>query len=236
MCLATALGVLVPGAATDAEPGRRCDTCRVPTSPISAVAFDLGGVLIDWDPRHLYRQLFADPADMEDFLRRICTADWHRAHDLGADIARSCEQLARQYPGYREMIMAWALRGEEMAAGQIDGTVEVLRELIAAGLPCYALSNMEPETFAVRRERFAFMSWFSDHVISGIEQVAKPDPAIFEILLRRNGLRPRSVIFVDDQPANVRAACDVGLTTIRFVSPEQLRRDMRAHGLPVAAP
>jgi 2-haloacid dehalogenase len=208
----------------------------MPGSPISAVAFDLGGVLIDWDPRHLYRQLFADPGEMELFLDRICTADWHRAHDLGADVTESCEQLARRYPAYREMIMAWALRGEEMAAGQIDGTVEVLRELIAAGLPCYALSNMEPDTFAVRRERFAFMSWFSDHVISGIELVAKPDQRIFEILLRRNHLRPDSVLFIDDQPANVRAASEVGLAAVQFASPEQLRRELRARGLAVAAP
>jgi 2-haloacid dehalogenase len=200
------------------------------------VAFDLGGVLIDWDPRHLYRQLFADQAEMELFLDRICTADWHRAHDLGADITESCEQLARRYPAYREMIMAWALRGEEMAAGQIDGTVEVLRELIAAGLPCYALSNMEPDTFAVRRERFAFMGLFSDHVISGIELVAKPDRRIFEILLQRNHLRPQSVLFIDDQPANVRAASEVGLAAIRFASPGQLRRDLRAHGLAVTVP
>ncbi|HEY2551887.1 MAG TPA: HAD family phosphatase [Streptosporangiaceae bacterium] len=208
----------------------------MPGSPISAVAFDLGGVLIDWDPRHLYRQLFADPAEMEFFLDRICTSQWHLAHDLGADITQSCEQLAWQYPVYREMIMAWALRGEEMAAGQIDGTVEVLRELIAAGLPCYALSNMEPDTFAVRRERFAFMAWFSDCVISGIELVAKPDPLIFQILLRRGGLQPQSVLFIDDQPANVRAAGEAGLTAIQFISPEQLRRDLRAHGLAVAAP
>lgn len=200
------------------------------------MAFDLGGVLIDWDPRHLYRQLFADPAEMEFFLDRICTSQWHQAHDLGADITQSCEQLARQYPDYQEMIMAWALRGEEMAAGQIDGTVAVLGELIATDLPCYALSNMEPDTFAIRRERFAFMGWFSDCVISGIEQVAKPDPRIFEILLRRSGLRPQSVLFVDDQPANVRAASEAGLAAIRFVSPEQLRVDLRAHGLAVAPP
>ena len=98
---------------------------------ITAVVFDLGGVLIDWDPRYLYRQLFTDPAEMEDFLTRICTPDWHHAHDLGEDIAESCRRLARRYPGHNDMIMVWAERCEEMAAGQFDEAVGVLR---AAGL------------------------------------------------------------------------------------------------------
>ena len=160
----------------------------MPGRPVDTVVFDLGGVLIDWDPRHLYRQLFADPAEMEDFLARVCTMDWHGAHDLGADAAESCRALAALHPGYAEMIIAWAERGEEMVAGQIDATVEVLADLKAAGIPCYALSNMEPDTFAIRRARYPFMGWFDGHVISGLEGVAKPDRRIFEILLHRHGL------------------------------------------------
>ena len=160
---------------------------------IEAVAFDLGGVLIDWDPRYVYRQLFADPADMEEFLASVCTGDWHRAHDLGADIAQSCAELAAAHPEHRDMIMVWADRGEEMAAGQFDDTVELLSELKASGMPCYALSNMEPDAFRLRRARFAFMDWFDGHVISGLEGVAKPDRRIFEILLDRHGLRPQAM-------------------------------------------
>ncbi len=145
--------------------------------PVDAVVFDLGGVLIDWDPRYLYRQLFADPAEMESFLARICTSDWHRAHDLGEDTNQSCRRLARLHPGQAEMIMAWAERGEEMVAGQFDPAVAVLGELRAAGIRCYALSNMEPDLFAIRRARFPFMEWFDGHVISGLEGMAKPDPA-----------------------------------------------------------
>jgi len=100
---------------------------------INAAVFDLGGVLIDWNPRHLYRSLFTDPAEMEEFLARVCTDDWHRQHDLGADIRQSCEQLAGQHGRYRDMIMAWADRGEEMAAGQFDQTVNILRMLKTAG-------------------------------------------------------------------------------------------------------
>jgi 2-haloacid dehalogenase len=193
---------------------------------VAAVVFDIGGVLLDWDPRHLYRQLFDDPDEMADFLARICTTDWHRAHDLGTDITRSCELLARDYPQYAPQIMAWAQRGEEMISGQIDGTVAVLAELRAAGLPCFALSNMEAETYPVRRDRFAFMRWFDGAVISGIEGVAKPDERIFEIMVSRHGLDPRRTVFIDDSPANVAAAREMGFLAIRFVSPEELRNEL----------
>lgn len=197
---------------------------------IEAVVFDLGGVLIDWDPRYVYRQMFADPGDMEAFLGSVCTSDWHRAHDLGADIRQSCEQLALRYPEHRDMIMVWAERGEEMVAGQFDDTVELLSELKASGMPCYALSNMEPDAFAVRRARFGFMQWFDAHVISGLEGVAKPDRRIFEILLHRHGLRPQATVFIDDQARNVDAARDLGLVAVHFSTAAQLRQDLQTLG------
>jgi 2-haloacid dehalogenase len=200
---------------------------------IDAVVFDLGGVLIDWNPRYLYRQLFDDPEEMSGFLARICTTDWHRAHDLGVDTTQSCERLARQHPRYADLIMAWAHRGEEMIRGQIDGTVEILAELRAAGTPCFALSNMEPDRYVLRRDRFAFMRWFDGAVISGIEGVAKPDRQIFEILLDRHDLDPGRTAFIDDSPGNVTAARDLGIEALRFVSPEDLRRDLRDLGLAV---
>jgi 2-haloacid dehalogenase len=195
---------------------------------IEAVVFDIGGVLLDWDPRYVYRQLFADPADMEEFLGSVCTQDWHRAHDLGADIPASCEQLALRYPEHRDMIMVWAERGEEMIAGQFDDTVELLSEVKASGMRCYALSNMEPGPFRARRARFAFMEWFDGHVISGLEGVAKPDRRIFEILLSRHGLRPQATVFIDDQPRNVDAARDLGLVALHFSSAAQLRDDLQS--------
>ena len=186
--------------------------------PVDAVVFDLGGVLIDWDPRYLYRQLFADPAEMENFLARVCTSEWHRAHDLGVDITESCRRLANLHPGQAEMIMAWAERGEEMVAGQFDETVSVLAELKSTGIRCYALSNMEPDRFAIRRARFPFLEWFDDHVISGLEGVAKPDPGIFEILLKRHGLEPPATVFIDDMPANVEAAGELGIVALHYTS------------------
>jgi 2-haloacid dehalogenase len=204
-----------------------------PPAAVDAVVFDLGGVLLDWDPRHLYRKLFEDPGQMADFLDRVCTMEWHRAHDLGASIQQTCQDLAREHPEHAALIMAWAERGEEMIAGQIDGTVEVLAELAAARVPCFVLSNMEAETFPLRRDRFPFMRHFAGYVVSGYEGVAKPDPAIFKLLLARHELAPARTVFIDDQPGNIAAAQELGVRGIRFADPGQLRADLRALGLPV---
>lgn len=206
-----------------AEPSRAVDT----------VVFDIGGVLLDWDPRYLYRKLIGDPDELADFLARICTSEWHYAHDLGVPILESCRELAREHPERAALILAWAERGEEMIAGQIDGTVEVLADLSRAGVRCLALSNMEAETFPPRRERFAFMRYFDGFVISGLEGVAKPDPAIIKLLLTRYQLDPARTAFIDDKPDNITMAKQAGLTTIRFADPGQLRGDLRALGLPV---
>jgi 2-haloacid dehalogenase len=214
----------------------RLDTGAVVGTKIDAVAFDLGGVLIDWDPRHLYRQLFCDPGEMESFLARICTPEWHRDHDLGVDITASCDRLAALHPGYREMIMAWAERGEEMAAGQCDQAVAVLAELKAAGTRCYALSNMEPQAFTARSARFPFMAWFDGHVISGLEGVAKPDPRIFQILLDRYRLAPEATVFLDDSPRNVQAARALGINAMHYTGAQELRQELRAFGIPGMAP
>jgi 2-haloacid dehalogenase len=212
------------------------DTGAVVGEGITAVAFDLGGVLIDWNPRHLYRQLFFDLNEMEDFLARICTPEWHREHDLGVDITASCQRLAMRHPGYRDMIMAWAERGEEMAAGQCDQVVRVLTEVKAAGIRCYTLSNMEPRAFAIRSTRFPFMTWFDGHVISGLEGVAKPDPRIFQILLDRYGLAPKATVFLDDSPRNVEAARALGINALHYTGAQQLRQELRALGIRGIAP
>ena len=203
----------------------------MPDAGIDAVVFDIGGVLLDWDPRHLYRKLFDNPAEMNEFLDRICTPRWHLSHDLGADIWESCRRLAAEHPGHREMIMAWAEHGEEMAAGQFDQTVAVLAELTAAGQHCYALSNMEPDTYVIRRERFGFMRMFDGCVISGIEQVAKPDPRIFRILLDRYQLDPATAVFIDDSPRNVEAARALGMHALVYRSAGCLRRELRSLGI-----
>ena len=198
---------------------------------VDAVVFDLGGVLIDWNPRHLYRQLFDDEAAMEDFLANICTLEWHVAHDLGQSTEESCAELALAHPEHASMIWAWAERTEDMIAGPIDDSVEILADLKAAGVPLYVLSNMEAETFPRRLERFDFLRWFDGHVISGLEGVVKPDPTIFRRLLRRFDLQPSRTLFIDDSAANVDAAAEIGINAVRFESSRQVRAHLGDAGL-----
>jgi 2-haloacid dehalogenase len=199
-------------------------TARAPqTSESDAVVFDLGGVLLDWNPRYLYRKLIDDEAEMERFLAEVCTLEWHAAHDRGVPMAASCAALAAAHPDHAELINAWSERSEEMIAGPIRGTVEILEELLQKGVRCYALTNMERETYPLRRERFPFMGWFAGTVVSSHEGVAKPDPEIFRRLVDRFGLAPERTVMIDDSPRNVDTAASLGMTAVRFTSPTALR-------------
>jgi 2-haloacid dehalogenase len=192
--------------------------------PIDAVVFDVGGVLLDWNPRHLYRKLFDDEDAMNSFLEQVCTLEWHEAHDRGVPVEESCAKLAASHPEHAELIWAWGRRSEEMIAGRIDGTVEILRALKGAGIRCYALTNMEAETFPRRLERFAFLRWFDGTVVSAFEGIAKPDLEIFQRLLDRFGLTPSATVMIDDSPRNLDAARSLGMVAVQFKSPGQLRR------------
>jgi 2-haloacid dehalogenase len=193
------------------------------TSETDAVVFDLGGVLLDWNPRYLYRKLFDDEAEMEMFLRDVCTMEWHAAHDRGVPLAQSCAALAASHPEHAELIRAWGERSEEMIAGPIQGTVEILEELLRTGVRCYALTNMERETYPLRLRRFPFMRWFAGTVVSSHEGVAKPDPEIFRRLLDRFGLDPAGTVMIDDSAPNIKTAASMGMVSVRFTSPTALR-------------
>jgi 2-haloacid dehalogenase len=194
--------------------------------------FDLGGVLLEWNPRHLYRKLFpGDEAAMEHFLANVCTKSWNEQQDVGRTFAEGTRELMPQHADKRHLIEAWAVRFGEMIAGPIVGTVDVLAELRARGVPLYALSNWSAETFPPQRERFQFLSWFDGIVVSGFERVMKPDPRIFRILLDRYTVAPESAVFIDDVAANALAATRLGIHGIHFRAPEQLRLDLAAVGL-----
>jgi 2-haloacid dehalogenase len=195
-----------------------------------AVVFDLGGVLIDWDPRHLYRKLLADDGAVEEFLATICTPEWNAELDRGRPFAEGVAELVERHPEHAAAIAAYHQRWPEMLGGEITGTVQILAELRAAGVPLYALTNWSAETFVLSRDRFEFLDWFDGLVVSGEERVIKPDPRIFRLLLDRFGLDPGATFFVDDSEANVAAARRVGLDAVRFTGPEQLRRELAARG------
>jgi 2-haloacid dehalogenase len=195
---------------------------------VNAVVFDVGGVLLDWDPRHLYRKLFADEAKMEWFLTEICTPAWHASHDRGVSTAASCAELAARHPQFSELIWAWSNRSEEMIGGVDAGSVDVLRAVRETGLPCYALTNMEAETYPLRLERFAVLGWFDGTIVSGREGIAKPEPAIFTRLLDRFRLTARTTLMIDDTKENLETASNLGIQTVLFRSSRQLRAELEA--------
>ncbi|HKO27798.1 MAG TPA: HAD family phosphatase [Solirubrobacteraceae bacterium] len=197
----------------------------------TAVVFDLGGVLLDWNPRLLYRKLFDDEAEMDWFLSEVCTMEWHHAHDLGVPPEQTIPPLVEAHPEYADHIWAWPRRSEEMVSGPIDESVEILRALKERGVPVYALTNMETWTYPHRLDRYPFLHWFDGAVVSGFEGVAKPDPRIFQLLLGRFGLVAHATLLIDDSPKNVAAARDVGMQAIQFESPARLRACLRDAGL-----
>ena len=192
----------------------------------TTVVFDLGGVLIDWDPRHLYRQLFDDPNEMEAFLAEVTTAEWNAHQDAGRPWAEAIEILVAEHPERRELIEAFHRRWPEMLAGEIPRTVDVLTALRATGIRLVALTNWSAETFPVARERFDFLAWFEGIVVSGEVGVNKPDPRIFEHLLERFGIEPAEALFIDDSPANIDTATALGFRAIRFTDAAALRREL----------
>ena len=198
---------------------------------VKAAVFDLGGVLIDWDPRYLYRRVLADEAAVEEFLATVCTPEWNAEQDRGRPFAEGVAELVERHPAQAAAIAAYHERWTEMLAGDIPGTVEVLAELRAAGVPLYALTNWSAETFGIARERFEFLGWFDGVVVSGEERLIKPDPRLFELLLDRFGLAAEATFYVDDTQANVAAAAALGFDAVRFRDPGRLRRDLAERGL-----
>jgi 2-haloacid dehalogenase len=193
----------------------------------SVVVFDVGGVLIDWDPRHLYRKLFlGDEPAMEHFLANVCTHEWNRCQDAGRSFAEGARLLRLDHPDEAEMIDAYGARFDEMMAGPISGSVKILAELRERGTPLYCLSNFSAETFPPALERFDFLRWFRGMVISGEVGVIKPDPRIYEILLGRFAIDPHRAVYIDDVAANVEAARRFGIYGIHFTTPVALRKEL----------
>ena len=196
------------------------------TAHRSVVVFDLGGVLIDWSPRYLYRKLFQHEADMEYFLANICTAQWNLQQDAGRSFAEACGALKLEHPDKADMIDAWFERFDEMMAGPITGTVDILAELRQREVPVYALSNWSAETFPVAQRRFEFLQWFRAIFLSAEVRLVKPDPRIFKYFCESLALRPEQVIYIDDLQHNVEAARTIGMHAIRFSDSASLRQEL----------
>lgn len=199
---------------------------------IDTIIFDLGGVLIDWDPRYLYKKIFGDEAAMDHFLNHVCTADWNEEQDAGRSLAEATRLLIDAHPDKKEHIEAFYGRWEEMLGGPIEGTVELLDQLKKnETLKLYALTNWSAETFPVALKRYSFLGWFDGIVVSGAEKMRKPAAAFYELLLNRYNVQAQNTVFIDDNQRNIKAAAAIGLQVIHFSHPEQLKNELVQLGL-----
>jgi 2-haloacid dehalogenase len=195
---------------------------------IDTIIFDLGGVLIDWNPRYLYRKIFKTEDEVTWFLENICTSAWNDQQDGGRSFEEATRELIQKYPDWEHPINAWYGRWQETISGPIAGTVEVLREIKNSGkYKLYALTNWSAETFPWALDNFDFLHWFEGIVVSGIEKTRKPLPEFFQILFERYQVNPTRSVFIDDNAHNIEGARVLGMDTIFFKSPEQLLQELK---------
>jgi len=203
---------------------------RPPEKQRRAVLFDYGNVLVDWDPRHLYRKLFADPAEMDWFLTNVCTMDWHLRHDSGEPMSETTAELAALHPKYADQIRAWDTRFGEMIGGEITGTVAILDAIKAQGLKIGVLTNMPADQAWTCFRGFSRWAALDTIIVSGFVKMAKPGADVFRLSLHALDRAPEDVFFIDDSPRNVAAAKALGIHAHLFTTPEALSEALHASG------
>jgi len=194
------------------------------------VVFDLGNVLIAWDPRNIYRKLVPDADEMEEFLATVCTPDWNLQQDAGRPIAEANAELVAKFPDKADLIHAYYGRFQEALGGPIAGSVALLERLHANGTPLYALTNWSAETFKIARPMFPFLDRFRHIAVSGELKLVKPDAAIFRHLLGVIGKPAEACFFIDDSDKNIAGAAALGFHTHHFAEPGALGRDLERLG------
>lgn len=199
---------------------------------IDTIIFDLGGVLIDWNPRYLYRKIFKTEEEVTWFLENICTGEWNDKQDAGRSFQEATDELVAKFPDHEDAIRAWYDRWQETIPGPVHETVEILKHFKdKAGHRLYALTNWSAETFPWALSTFDFLHWFEGIVVSGVEKTRKPFPEFYQILFDRYQIEPNRALFIDDNFKNIEGGNAVGLNTIHFQSPAQLRSELEAWGL-----
>ncbi len=202
---------------------------RAPRATV--VLFDIGNVIVRFDPHALYSKILPDPEERQWFLTHVCAMEWHVEHDRGAAMAQTIPALVARYPGYRDAIEAWRDRAAEMLPSLIYPSVAAIEALDAAGVPLFALTNMPAEWVSLITGMSPAFARFRDIVVSAHEGVIKPDPRLYRIALDRMGRRPDEVLFIDDSPANIDAARALGFDVHLFDDPAALRPALEARGL-----
>ena len=202
-------------------------------SDIKNIIFDLGGVLIDWNPEYVYLDVFeGDRKKMQWFLDEICTMDWNENQDGGYPLQKATEERVSLFPQYEEWIRMYYGRWEEMLGGSIEETVEILDQLLEdIKFRVIALTNWSSETFPVALQRFKFLHRFEGIVVSGIEKTRKPFPDIYQLTLDRYGFKAEETLFIDDNQRNIDSAADMGIQTIHFKNPKDLKYNLNKKGI-----
>lgn len=196
------------------------------------VIFDLGGVLIDWNPRYLYRKIFSTEEEITWFLENVCTSEWNERQDGGRSFEEATDELLNRFPDHAPAIRAWYGRWEETIGGPIVETVDVLRTLRDQRKHrLYALTNWSAETFPWAKQNFDFLNWFDGIVVSGEEKTLKPRPEFYRILLDRYRVNPAAAVFIDDNIKNIEGARNVGIDGIHFTGPDRLRQELMERGI-----
>jgi len=198
---------------------------------ISAVVFDVGRVLVQWDMRLLFRKLIPDAAELEWFSTTVVTPEWHFQHDAGRDIAEMVAERSEEFPDYAEVIRAYADRFNETIPGPVPGSLELLNELHQRGVPLYAITNFGDTLWAQFRPTMPQFGVFRDIVVSGVEKLAKPDPAIYALAAQRFGHLPEALLFIDDSEPNVQSARECGWHAHHFIDAPTLAIELRHRGL-----
>jgi 2-haloacid dehalogenase len=194
---------------------------------IEAIIFDLGGVLIDWNPSYVFDKMFDNEKQKKHFFENICTSDWNEKQDAGRSLKEATETLVAQHPQWKQYIEAYYGRWEEMLGGPIHDTVDVLREIKEKGnYKLYALTNWSAELFPIALERYDFLHWFDGRVVSGEEKIRKPFPEFYQLTLKRFHLQPEKTLFIDDNLRNVEAAQRLGIQVIHFENARQLKKEL----------
>ncbi len=198
---------------------------------IKNIIFDFGGVLIDWNPRYVYRSYFKTEEEMEYFLTHICSNEWNSHQDEGHLMADATRERVEMFPEYKEAIEMFYANWGVMLHSDIPASVEFLKSVKEAGYGVYGLTNWSHETIHVAYERYPFFSLFDGIVVSGFEKLLKPDPRLYRILLERYGLNASECIFLDDNQANVDAANALGIKALRFTNIDEVRPRLQALGI-----
>ena len=201
------------------------------TGEIDTVIFDLGGVLIDWSPYHLYRKFFDSDEEISRFLEEIDLFNWLRGVDADLGFQRGVEELSARLPHHAELIEAYWHRWSETLNGSLDDSLAIVSELKVRDIPLYVISNWASETWHHATERFEFLDWFDGVVVSGLEGVAKPEPRLFHLTCARYDLRPERCVFIDDMANNVESAAALGFHAIQFNNAPALRAQLTGLGL-----